>query len=180
MTVEFRVRRLDPGEVRPPFDCKDDDLNEFFHVDSTVSDQQLVSVTYVAETIVDNEAIAFFSVSNDAVKKEDLTSGRRGKFLKKVPRQKQYKSLPAVKIGRLGVCEHMQGNGIGQDILDYIKMSFTDGNKTGCRFILVDAYNKDRVLKFYQSNDFDFLIPPEEGETTRLMFFDLIRFKESD
>ena len=39
------------------------DLNEFFANDSRVSDQQLLSVTYVAE--IDGHVVAFFSVKYD-------------------------------------------------------------------------------------------------------------------
>ena len=30
------------------------------------------------------------------------------------------------------------------------------GLKTGCRFIVVDAYNKENVLHFYEKNGFKF------------------------
>lgn len=29
-----------------------------------------------------------------------------------------------------------------------------EDNKTGCRFIVVDAYNEERVLKYYDKNGF--------------------------
>ena len=62
-------------------------------------------------------------------------------------------------------------------------------NKTGCRFLLVDSYNKERNLKFYQNNEFKFLFSTEEQErefrglgpdkplNSRLMYFDLIELK---
>jgi hypothetical protein len=49
--------------------------------------------------------------------------------------------MPAVKIGRLGVAHASQRDGTGTQVLDFLKMWFTVGNKTGCRFIVVDAYN---------------------------------------
>ena len=61
-------------------------------------------------------------------------------------------------------------------------------NKTGCRFVVVDALNEPNVLQFYQKNDFVFLFTSEEQEfiytggkkgdiielPTRLMYFDLM------
>lgn len=47
-------------------------------------------------------------------------------------------------------------------------------NKTGCRFITIDAYNKNNVLSFYQRNDFKFLTEKDKNETTRTMYYDLI------
>jgi GNAT superfamily N-acetyltransferase len=67
-----------------------------------------------------------------------------------------------------------QGLGIGSEILDYIKSWFTDGNKTGCRFIIVDAYNNEKTIKFYKKNGFSFLLSSDELQETRLMFFDLM------
>ena len=51
--------------------------------------------------------------------------------------------------------------------MDFIKGWFRYDNKTGCRFIIVDAYNEEPVIKFYQRNDFSFL-QPEEDELTQL------------
>ena len=84
--------------------------------------------------------------------------------------------MPAVKIGRLATRAALQSGGIGKDMLDYVKYWFTNGNKTGCKFVLVDAYNKPRIIKFYKDNGFDFLIR-DEKEETRLMYFDLITFR---
>lgn len=64
------LKRLNPEDLRPPFDCDDDDLNEFFTKDSIISGRELLSVTYVLEQ--NNKTIAFFSVSNDSIKKENV------------------------------------------------------------------------------------------------------------
>ena len=172
------LKRLNPEEDRPDFDCGDDDLNEFFSADSQGWDRQLLSVTYIALDD-DNDEIAFFCVSNDAIKKADDTipDNRYRRVVREVPHPKRISSMPAVKIGRLGVKSSCQSQGIGGDILDYIKSWFTQGNKTGCRYVLVDAYNDPRAIKFYQDNGFDFLLLSDEGDTTRLMFFDLMTFR---
>ena len=56
-------------------------------------------------------------------------------------------------------------------MLNYIKFWFTDVNKTGCRFITVDSYKS--AVGFYKKNGFDFLSKEDEGQITRLMYFDL-------
>lgn len=158
------------------FDCGNNDLNDFFFTDSRVACKELVSVTYAF--IEDDKTYAFFSISNDAVKRELLTGSAFKRVAKKVPRGKQYSGLPAVKIGRLGVCSELHKKGLGTEILSFIKAWFTDGNnKTGCRFILVDAINDACTITFYQKNGFIFLSSKDEGDKTRLMFFDLVTFK---
>ena len=61
-----------------------------------------------------------------------------------------------------------------------------EDNKTGCRFMVVDAYNNKRILRFYIRNGFKFLYSDEEQErcelqidrderlNTRHMFLDLL------
>jgi len=83
---------------------------------------------------------------------------------------------------------------IGSQVLDFIKAWFRQSdNKTGCRFLIVDAYNTEEVTSFYKKrNDFSFLFDSEEIEAkfiginlkqkeplhTRIMYYDLIEIKE--
>ena len=176
MIESIVISRLEPDAQRPSFECTDDDLNEYFHVDSVKDGLHLLSVTYTVS--LDGDVVGFFSVSNDSVRKEDLPSGRKNRFLRLLPwgKRKQYASLPTVKIGRLAVGRGLQGQGVGTAIMDFLKMFFTHKNKTGCRFLVVDAYNQEDVLKFYQNNGFEFLLNDDMSEKTRLMFFDLHQF----
>ena len=71
--------------------------------------------------------------------------------------------------------------------MDFIKAWFIDkSNKTGCRFLVVDAYNEESPLNYYKRNGFVELFSTEEQEKqatnmhndkkllTRLLYFDLI------
>jgi len=162
--------RLDPTDPRPPFNCADEDLNEFFAIDSMAYGKQLLSVTYVLKNR--QKVSAFFSVSNDSIKTKVLPRST----LKKIPRQKRHPSMPAVKVGRLAVSHDIKRTGIGTSILDFLKVWFTNENKTGCRFIIVDAYVK--AANFYERNGFKFLSSSDLNQKTRLMYFDLITFRK--
>lgn len=157
------------------FDCGNNDLNDFILNDALPHQDQLLTITYLYK--YQNKTVAFFSVSNDTVSElmfED--KNKFDKFRKSIPRPKRYRILPAVKIGRFGVDKKFEGNGIGNWIMDFIKLSFIHNNKTGCRFITVDAYNNERTLHFYQKNDFEFFTGQDAEHKTRSMYFDLIRF----
>lgn len=171
--AEFEITRLGVDDARPAFDCGDSDLNEFFAIDSRRSCQELLAVTYAIRQ--NGETVAFFSVSNDSIKREDVPRSPRQRLLKNVPHEKRYSSMPAVKIGRLAVSAPLQGGGLGTEILNFVKGWFTVGNKTGCRFVVVDACNKPEVTAFYKKNGFTFLLTSDEKERTRLMYFDLIQ-----
>ena len=72
--------------------------------------------------------------------------------------------FPGVLIGRLGVSQEFQGKEIGTELMDFIKSWFVDSNKTGCRFLIVDAYNDRNTLNYYESNGFKYLFSTENQE----------------
>ncbi len=171
----MELRRLESVDTRPEFSCGDEDLDEFFHKDSIEGGKELLCVTYV---FVDenSEIIAYFSLSNDAIKKDDLTRSGFSRVIKYVSFAKRYSSMPAAKIGRFGIHKDKKRQGHGTFVLDYLKVWFTHSNKTGCRFLVVDAYNKDEVTSFYIKNGFKFLTTDDSSEEARIMYFDLITF----
>jgi len=59
--------------------------------------------------------------------------------------------------------------------MNLIKSMFLNCNRTGCRFITVDAYSNKKTIAFYQKNGFDFLSDKDQKRRTRLLFFDLSR-----
>ena len=75
--------------------------------------------------------------------------------------------------------------------MSFIKGWFIDPFiKTGCRYIIVDASNHQKVIDFYQRNGFKFIFEniadeieymkldlEPEYKRTRLMYFDLIILK---
>ena len=82
-----------------------------------------------------------------------------------------------MKIGRLAVSADYQKNHFGTAILDYLKEWFVDNNRTGCKFITVDAYRQS--LKFYENNGFKYFTNEDINEDTRTMYFDLLPFANS-
>ena len=115
-------------------------------------------------------------------------AARRKRIGKDVPQQKRDMIYPAVLIGRLGVNSKFLHRHIGTELMDSIKSWFIDeDNKTGCRYLVVDAYNEDIPIQYYKNNGFDFMFSTEEQEKqyrnitnpdrlhTRLMFFDLMQ-----
>ena len=80
-------------------------------------------------------------------------------------REKMLSRFPGVLIGRLAVAERFAGQGIGSEILDFIKLWFlSEENKSGCRLAIVDAKNKPDILKFYEKNGFKCLFNTEADE----------------
>lgn len=168
------------------FDCGHPDLNDFFQNDCIKYSDQLIGKSYCFTLDEDERTIVCaFTVSNDSIKTNTLPNNRKKNVTKLIPRVKHFKSYPAVLIGRLGVNEKFKRMGIGDELMNFIKSWFIDpNNKTGCRFIVVDSYNEQVPLNYYNKNGFKTLFASEEQEKeytqqdselkTRLMYFDLI------
>ncbi|WP_439585539.1 GNAT family N-acetyltransferase [Dyadobacter bucti] len=171
----FRIVRLSVDSVIKPFDCGDNDLNEFLLQDAIDYQKAHLAVTYILEN--KDDTIDYFSVQNDKIALEDFPSrSQYNKARSKIAHKKSHKSYPAVKIGRLGVGEKFTGKGYGRGILDFVKIMFLTNNRTGCRFMLVDAYNNK--IDFYKNNGFKLLRPFEDKGRTQLMFCDLLDYKD--
>lgn len=166
--------RLKPDYPFKPFDCGDSDLNDFLIHDSKSYLKNLLAVTYILEN--ETEIVAFFSLLNDKITVTDVDSGNQWKKLFKKTTGKSFNSHPSMKLGRLGVSNSYKGSGIGTVILDYIKELFVSNNRTGCRYITVDAYGAS--LSFYEKNGFKYLTSKDKDSDTRLMYFDLIVLKD--
>ncbi len=170
---DYEIRKLDLNEQVSEFNCGDDDLNEFIINDAPLYRKTLLSITYILVNKHNNKVIAFFSVANDRISIQDFPSDtdfnrfRKHKFVN----DKRLKSYPAIKICRLGIDKSVQGHQIGTFLIDFIATLFVTDNKSGCRFMTVDAYSQ--AIPFYIKNDFAFLSTEDEGQSTRLMYFDL-------
>lgn len=172
---DYQIRRLKSGERIESFNCGDTDLNDFIVNEAHHYRKALIAVTYVYEHRETSEIIGYFSLANDRVSitdfenKTEFNRFRRHRFIN----EKRIKSYPAVKVCRLGVSLAMRGLGIGSVLLDFIKSYFLVDNKTGCRFITVDAY--PNAVPFYEQNDFQPLRNDDEplNMPTQLLFYDL-------
>lgn len=184
----FRRYNKELAGKLPAFDCGDEDLNAFFQEDAFNYDAQLLGRSYCFLSALEGDIAAIFTLSNSAIRVAELPNNAKRRLVKLIPWVKQGRNYPAVLIGRLGVSRKYRNQKIGSQIIDFIKAWFlSNHNKMGCRFIVVDAYNKEDVLHFYlnANNKFSFLfkeesqeklynsIPADEILKTRQMYFDL-------
>ena len=175
-----RLKRLNPNDNVKPFDCGNTDLNGFLLEDNASVPNakhhanELLAVTYVVEDDEEEQTIAYFSLLNDKIDREITDNTVWNRLSREIPNIKRRKSQPAVKIGRLAVSSAYQGQGWGSRIIGFLKQWFTENNKTGCRYITVDAL-AERV-GFYEKYGFKILVTPQEGDETVLMYYDLKKF----
>ncbi len=171
------------------FSCGDNDLDEFFANDCFAFTKQLLGKTYCYKLNTDNQkVVCAFTLANACVRVSDMPNARKKKIEADIPHSKTLKDYPAVLVARLGVSEDFHHLHIGSDALEFIKIWFLEPhNKTGCRFVIVDAYNNSSTITFYEHNGFKTVFSTEEQEkeyrhiqsneslSTRLMYYDLMK-----
>lgn len=170
------------------FSCGDKDLDDFFSNDCIAFANQLLGKTYYYSLKSDPATVVCaFTLANAGIRVSDLPNARRKKIEAHIPHVKALKDYPAVLVARLGVSSDFRSRHVGSDALRYIRYWFLEpNNKTGCRYVLVDAYNNADTLTFYENNGFQTVFSTEEQEktyrhieadvrlNTRLMYYDLM------
>lgn len=174
------------------FSCGDSDLDDFFIRDCFAYSKELLGKTYCYKLDENpQKVVCAFTLAKAGVRVSDLPNARKKKVESKTPHVKALKDYPAVLLARLGVSKDFRALGIGSDVIEFVKLWFLDPyNKTGCRFLIVDAYNTPATIAFYEKNDFKLVFSSEQQEkdyrhlpsdtalSTRLMFYDLMRTAE--
>jgi acetyltransferase, GNAT family len=172
---EVSIFLLTEGYPIKPFDCEDEDLNDFLFNEATPYQKELLATTFVMEN--NEQTLGYYSLLNDSLQlREDMFASKSQfrKFLRELmPYPKRHlKTIPALKIGRLAIDKSFKGKGLGSVIMANIISKCIKMNKEqACRLITVDAYKQ--AIPFYQKMGFKFLTEDDKNDTTRLMFLDL-------
>lgn len=174
------------------FDCGASDLNDFFTNDAIAYERDLMGKTYCwLDNSNDRRIVAMITLANASIQTTHMPNNPKRHLHKSIAYNKQGRTYPAVLIGRLGVDKDYQNAQfrIGTQIMDFVKDWFISAdNKTGCRFILVDAVNNPHTLRYYERNGFMPLFPRDTDEKafygigddeelrTRIYYFDLLTY----
>jgi hypothetical protein len=173
---EYTISPVEDFDIFTGFSCSppaagDRDLEDFLATDAH---QHLIDRIAVTYALVAEEApktpLGFATLANDAITID------REQPLPEVA-DYPYASFPAVKIGRFGIVLPLQKHGMGGLFLAMIKKLMREGNRTGCRFITVDAWRDKKtgvdVMPFYAKNGFSLLLGRAKTSRYIPMYFDL-------
>ncbi|MBI2660116.1 GNAT family N-acetyltransferase [Candidatus Woesearchaeota archaeon] len=172
--TEIEIRQINDSHkpILSSFKSYEKELVDFLVEDAFDNQTKQMSITYLWFLKSTNELIAYVSVLADAISLQGE--------LKEHFRQKGvlYKSLPALKIGRLCVADEYLGRGVGTLMIEFVLVLAQRMSKEiGLRFITTDAKRnpdsrKDSV-HFYKRFGFEILRQREKGTTS--MYKDLIK-----
>jgi len=177
---DFKFTELSNEMEFGQFDCNEKEITNFLFEDSKDYQNEKMANTYLF--IDDNNDIAaYFCISNDCLTDRGEDKGYSNKIFNRLhrrinlPNQKRIRQYPAIKVGRLGVDNKYQRTGIAYDLMLFIKGFVIKDHKPACRLLLLDAINKERQIKYYKKNNFEFLLDEDENNENRIMYFDLLQ-----
>jgi len=179
-STDYVTILLEQDFVIPPFNCGDEDLNDFLIRDANDYQNERFAVSHLLVPKGDNSKVAgYFCLLTDKIVFDlaDETQRKAWKTFNKQNRihfKKHRKTYPSIKLGRLAVDTSFAGQGLGRFLINRIIYIILNMKDIGCRFITVDAYKS--AFDFYLKNDFQFLSSDDEDDETRVMYLDIKRF----
>lgn len=166
---ELRIEKLSANHDLGSFESYEQELVDFLNEDALENQSQNLSVTFL--WFYEGSLVGYITLLNDRI---NLECSLKTFFKEKGV---LYKSLPALKVGRICVHDKFRRQGLGKLMMLFaIKIATEIGeSKAGCRFITLDAKrNPDPNLDsihFYKRLGFQVLKPREKG--TIPMYLDL-------
>lgn len=149
------------------FETDEVELRKFLIEDALNNQDWAISDTYLWFYNLKNELAGYLTLLSDAIRVHGTILGQS--FLDKGV---AYKTLPALKIGRICVDKKYLRKGIGTQMVVFAARTVLEINeKIGCRYVVVDA--KQDAKHFYSKLNFQILKDREKG--TVPMFFDMMR-----
>jgi ribosomal protein S18 acetylase RimI-like enzyme len=149
----FYLEQLAEGTPLGNFSCSIAEYNDYLIEDSLRSQTDHIALTWLLRERATGTIIAYMSVIADAIK---LSLSEKELHGLNYP----FKTLPAMKIGKLAVSEFAQKKykGIGSYMIDNALALARACNRQlfACRFITVDAdiEHDEGLLAFYRKNGF--------------------------
>jgi GNAT superfamily N-acetyltransferase len=169
----MEIRALRPSDERLGFSSGDEALDRYFHRFAGQNQfRNYLGVTYIA--IEDATVLAFATLAPSEIEIDALPPALQ----KKLPRY----PLPVLRLARLAVSLHAQGQGIGLEMLKYVNVLATQmASDYGCVGVVVDA--KPGAVAFYTKYGFVALDVLEGASSERpklaIMFLSLHAIKRA-
>jgi len=135
------------------FSCtRNMDLQDFLCNKAVTFEKNLRSRTYLYIDNTTQEVAAYFTITISTLHTDNISP----EVIKLLDGYKNdVVSIPCFLIGQIGKADKFEPRKIGEFILnDAIEIINQSQKSLGGRFILLDAINKEQVIKFYEANAF--------------------------
>ena len=169
------------------FECADEpEIATFFRDEAVLNEAQRLSRSYCFYREDIKKIVCAFCVSNSNISTRTLPDEIKDGFTADIPDEKRRSFYPATLIGQLVVFDEFRNEHVGDEFMNLIKVWITtEASQIGFRYLVVDAVNKPKVIRYYRDNGFETLFEDEQTEKeyrniqgkkslrTRFMTYDL-------
>jgi hypothetical protein len=167
------VRRV--KKLLETFSCtRNIDLQDFLYNKAVTFEKNLRSRTYLYIDNTTQEVVAYFTITISTLHTDSISP----EVIKLLDGYKDdVASIPCFLIGQLGKSDKFEPRKIGEYILDdAIEIIDRSQQSLGGRFILLDAINKEQVVKFYEANAFFPIEKDPDSESIKMIkpYFELL------
>ena len=167
---EIIIEKIEDKHDLSNFKSYEKELVDFLIEDALNNQKQKLSVTFL--WFYKSNLVGYVTLLNDKINLE----GNLKEFFRE--KDIHYKSLPALKIGRLCVHDDFLRRGLGKLMVQFSIQQANEisKNKAGCRFITLDAKRNEKreldSIHFYRKIGFEML--KERNKGTMPMYLDLV------
>ncbi|MCB4765170.1 MAG: hypothetical protein LGB00_05090 [Sulfurovum sp.] len=176
--IENKNSRGGVKKLLKTFSCtRNRDLQDFLYNRAVTFEKNLRSRTYLYINNTTQEVAAYFTITintlhTDSISPEviELLDGYKNDVA----------SIPCFLIGQLGKSDKFEPRKIGEYILnDAIEIIDQSQKSLGGRFILLDAINKEQLIKFYEANAFFPIEEDPHSESIKMIkpYFEVLNEK---
>ena len=176
--TDIRIERLSESHYKKlgSFKSYEKELVDFLLEDALDNQKKKVSTTLLWSLKSTDEIIGYVTLLTDKI---SLNPTLKEEFKEKGI---LYKSLPALKIGRLCVADDFLHKGVGSLMIQFaIHVVKKINDECGCRFITLDAKrnpdSRKDSIHFYRKMEFSVLREREKGTTA--MYKDVFKIIEN-
>ena len=164
------------GEVEPSlfdtFNCEiNSDLTKFIHSTAIDFEDRQIARTFVLVNNSENEVVGYFTISMKSLS----TNGMSKTSIKKIDGVSNSRvCIHSFLIGQLGISDNYAEYKLGTLLLDdaFSKIEMAHDLVAG-RYVLVDAINHKKVIKFYRESGFALLdtnLEESENGSIRMIY----------
>ena len=170
--TDIEIQKLNDSHtsILQDFKSYEKELVDFLVEDALNNQKQKLSATFL--WFYEKSLVGYITLLNDKINLE----GNLKEFFRE--KDIHYKSLPALKVGRLCVHNDFLRRGLGKLMLKFATQQANEisENKAGCRFITLDAKRNEKreldSIHFYRKIGFGMLKERHKG--TMPMYLDLV------
>ena len=167
----FPFKEVEPSLLNT-FSCEiNSDLTNFIHSTALDFEDRQISRTFVLVNTNRNEVVGYFTISMKSLS----TNGMSKTSIKKIDGVSNSRvCIHSFLIGQLGISDNYAEYKLGTLLLDdaFSKIEMAHDLVAG-RYVLVDAINHKKVIKFYSESGFALLdtnVEESENGSTRMIY----------